>query len=284
MPRSPTIERCGFLGNFFTGDVLDESESSTCADGIVLHVRKLKAATAYDTIWHRGKRSLHGSGAQPGGARSPPAARPGAGRRRQPAEPPASVAALAGLGGRRRTSVLCGAVRGSALRRDLGGASRPLWKTPRLGGSGCRWNDVDNGAGGSSWWRDRSGGRPSLAWPTSDRWRAGERTSELRRLGGDRVVVRARRPSGRNPTTSTGVCAKGAIEGLVPGTGDAPVRPRRQQGALAEPRHRAKVLGAVGKAFGMIEGSWFVRRRPPRSHRRGDLRLYRRRTRCAGWG
>src|SRR5690349_697584 len=47
----------GFLGQFLTGDVLDESELEQArAEGIVLHVRKLKAAIAYDNYRAPGKR------------------------------------------------------------------------------------------------------------------------------------------------------------------------------------------------------------------------------------
>ena len=47
----------GFLGSFLTGDVLDENELEAArADGIVLHVRKLKAAIAYDNYRAPGKR------------------------------------------------------------------------------------------------------------------------------------------------------------------------------------------------------------------------------------
>lgn len=47
----------GFLGGFLTGDVLDEAELEQArADGIVLHVRKLKAAIAYDDYRAPGKR------------------------------------------------------------------------------------------------------------------------------------------------------------------------------------------------------------------------------------
>ena len=47
----------GFLGGFLTGDVLDEAELEQArADGIVLHVRKLKAAIAYDSYRAPGKR------------------------------------------------------------------------------------------------------------------------------------------------------------------------------------------------------------------------------------
>ena len=47
----------GFLGNFLTGDVLDEAELEQArADGVVLHVRKLKAAIAYDNYRAPGKR------------------------------------------------------------------------------------------------------------------------------------------------------------------------------------------------------------------------------------
>ncbi len=47
----------GFLGKFLTGDVLDEAELEQArADGIVLHVRKLKAAIAYDHYRAPGQR------------------------------------------------------------------------------------------------------------------------------------------------------------------------------------------------------------------------------------
>ena len=46
----------GVLGKFLTGDVLDEAELERAgADGIVLHVRKLKAAIAYDHYRAPGK-------------------------------------------------------------------------------------------------------------------------------------------------------------------------------------------------------------------------------------
>lgn len=47
----------GLLGGFLTGDVLDDAELEAArADGIVLHVRKLKAAIAYDDYRAPGKR------------------------------------------------------------------------------------------------------------------------------------------------------------------------------------------------------------------------------------
>ncbi len=47
----------GVLGKFLTGDVLDEAELEQArADGIVLHVRKLKAAIAYDHYRAPGQR------------------------------------------------------------------------------------------------------------------------------------------------------------------------------------------------------------------------------------
>jgi hypothetical protein len=47
----------GVLGRFLTGDVLDGAELEQArADGIVLHVRKLKAAIAYDHYRAPGQR------------------------------------------------------------------------------------------------------------------------------------------------------------------------------------------------------------------------------------
>jgi len=47
----------GFLGNFLTGDVLDEPELQRArAEGLVLHLRKLKAVIAYDHYRAPGKR------------------------------------------------------------------------------------------------------------------------------------------------------------------------------------------------------------------------------------
>ncbi len=47
----------GLLGRFLTGDVLDDTELEQArADGIVLHVRKLKAAIAYDHYRAPGQR------------------------------------------------------------------------------------------------------------------------------------------------------------------------------------------------------------------------------------
>ena len=47
----------GLLGRFLTGDVLDEAELEQArADGIVLHLRKLKASLAYDNYRASGKR------------------------------------------------------------------------------------------------------------------------------------------------------------------------------------------------------------------------------------
>jgi len=47
----------GFLSRFLTGDVLDEEELARAqADGVVLHLRKLKASVAYDHYWAPGRR------------------------------------------------------------------------------------------------------------------------------------------------------------------------------------------------------------------------------------
>jgi len=47
----------GLRGRFLTGDVLDEAElERVSADGVILHVRKLKAAVAYDHYRAPGKR------------------------------------------------------------------------------------------------------------------------------------------------------------------------------------------------------------------------------------
>jgi hypothetical protein len=47
----------GFLGSFLTGDVLDEAELQRAqAEGVVLHLRRLKASIAYDRYRAPGKR------------------------------------------------------------------------------------------------------------------------------------------------------------------------------------------------------------------------------------
>jgi hypothetical protein len=60
--------RMGFLGRILTGDVLDEAELDRAhAEGVVIHLRKLKAAVAYDRYRapgrrHHGKRLLSSGG------------------------------------------------------------------------------------------------------------------------------------------------------------------------------------------------------------------------------
>lgn len=47
----------GFLGRFLTGDVLEEDDLDRArADGIVLHLRRLRAAVAYDDYRAPGRR------------------------------------------------------------------------------------------------------------------------------------------------------------------------------------------------------------------------------------
>jgi hypothetical protein len=48
----------GFLGRLLTGDVLEDDELDRArADGVVLHLRRLKAAVAYDDYRAPGRRS-----------------------------------------------------------------------------------------------------------------------------------------------------------------------------------------------------------------------------------
>ena len=63
-----TIEGMRFLGRFLTGDVLEEDELDRArADGLVLHLRRLRASVAYDGyrapgLRFNGKRQLTSGG------------------------------------------------------------------------------------------------------------------------------------------------------------------------------------------------------------------------------
>ena len=267
----PYDRAMGFLGNFLTGDVLDESEFEHArADGIVLHVRKLKAAIAYDNVPGTGQALQREAGAQLGRSTGHHQPRRPLGRRR-----PSSWTS--------RTSLPSPALEVSADAEVLRVSFGPSTSTPDRAGSvevrlwtpearrleGLPPDDVHRAhtvvppVARSDLEADRPPAWPTYPTPAACSWPA---TTWLRRLGGDpgggaaqgglpgqvRLLHRRRR-EGRD------------LEGLVRGAwGIAPGRPPTA-GALAASTPR-EVLGRGRRSD------------CPREARSRDGRLYRGRT------